>query len=267
LEIATGADVFWKVEITNNSNVPVDLTWSDTRYGSPITLADYCADLPADLAAGASYSCEFEDPAQALEGEQLNTVYVDADHNGFTDSAQDPAYYYGVTMDIDVTKYVSADGTNWADANTAPGLEIETGADVFWKVEVTNNSNVPVDLTWSDTRYGSPITLADYCADLPADLAAGGSYSCEFEDPAQALEGEQLNTVYVDADHNGFTDSAQDPAYYYGVTMDIDVTKYVSIDGVNWEDANSPAEALWFCLVARSTGRSRSPTTAMCRWT
>jgi hypothetical protein len=180
--------------------------------------------------------CSFEDPAQALEGEQLNTVYVDADHNGFPASDEDPAYYFGVTMDIDVTKYVSIDGVNWADANSlAEALVVLAGGDVYWKVEVANNSNVEVDLIWTDVRYGSEVDLTAFCGDLPASLLAGGSYACEFLDPEPAYPGEQVNVVTVDADHNGFTDSDSDPAYYYGVKIEIDKQIRAYEDGT-WKD-------------------------------
>jgi hypothetical protein len=175
--VLSGGEVYWKVEVTNNSNVPVDLTWSDIRYGSAVDLSAFCTDLPASLPTGGSYSCDFLDPEPAYAGEQLNTVFVDADHNGFTDSDQDPAYYYGVTIEIDKQIRAFEDGT-WQDH-----VSVVVGTPLYYRFIVENPT--PYDLqdvqvtdpTLGELLYGNAAHV--FCDIGP--LAAGESVTCPAE--------------------------------------------------------------------------------------
>jgi hypothetical protein len=252
--------VEFTIVVTNNSLEAATLdSLNDDVYGD-LNGMGTCA-VPQGLApsgqAGDSYSCSFSAYISGVADHKNIVTAVASDNDGNSDTATDDATVETFAFAIDVTKYVSADGVTWADANSAPGLEIMAGSKVYWKIQVANDSERAVGLTWEDVRYGSQVDLTAFCEELPASLAAGGSYSCEFMDPEAAKADQQLNTVTVYAAYGSYSVSDSDPANYFGVAPEVTINKQVSADdGATWQDHVEVIVStdLWYRFVVKNTG-------------
>jgi len=156
---------------------------------------------------------------------------------------------------ISLEKYVSNDGENWYDADDPIGPEILVGRDVWFKFVVVNDGNVPLTgVTLRDTDFD----LGSY--PMPDELAPGESFEHKIE-PFAAEEGQHTSTAIATGDYDGETYSDEDDANYFGAAPCIDVEKYVSDDGQNWRDADSPTgpeilmgKDVWFRFVVTNTG-------------
>jgi len=216
-DVEPGAQVLFRFVITNTGQTDLtDFILTDDVFDSVA-----CA-MPASLAPGAMSECAIG-PFDAIAGQHTNFATVVAvassgDDGGSievrdTDSAN---YFGGDRPSLHITKYVSADGSSWEDANSTPGLEVEPGSDVFFRFVVTNDGNVPL----------SGITLNDSSFDMEAcgiaeTLEPGASSECMLG-PFPAEEGQHTNTVTATAVYNEFTVVASDTASYFGGTIDDD---------------------------------------------
>jgi uncharacterized repeat protein (TIGR01451 family) len=81
------------------------------------------------------------------------------------------------TPGIDVKKYVSLDnGSNWEEADTAPGLVVPQGTDLLFKYVVTNTGNVPLkNVTLTDSVFNGS-SVPPFSPEVPDPLAAGQIY-------------------------------------------------------------------------------------------
>jgi len=146
---------------------------------------------------------------------------------------------------IDVEKYVSVDGgINWEDADSATGPSLLTGNNPQFKFVVTNIGNVAlssVSLGDSDFNLNGltgDLNTGNSQYDIGA-LAAGGSKEVIFTGATWQL-GQHTNTATTNGNYNGTTVSDTDDANYFGANPNIDVEKYVSVDGgTTWQDADS----------------------------
>jgi uncharacterized repeat protein (TIGR01451 family) len=96
-------------------------------------------------------------------------------------------------ISIAVDKLVSANGVNWVKEVT-----VTMPSPIFWRVDVTNESQRPVSLSFSDKLDGVDIPLAQLCVNppLPATLAQGETYSCVVG-PTAAITDTHTNVVTV----------------------------------------------------------------------
>ncbi len=121
-------------------------------------------------------------------------------------------------------------GLTWVDADTVTGPYLN-GATVApqFKFVVTNTGNVPLsNVTVTDSDF----TLPAGC--IVTSLAVGASDDCIIT--AAWAAGQHTNTAtasgsFTDGNGNTETDTDTDNANYYGSNPEIDVEKYVSIDG------------------------------------
>lgn len=143
---------------------------------------------------------------------------------------------------INVEKYVSTDGgTTWLDADDAPGPTVLVGSSVQFKFVVTN---VSVDKSLGGVSLlDSDFSLA--ACTIPMTLSVGGSFECVISSTATA--GQHTNTATASGSHtdgggSSYLVNDTDDANYFGsVDVEIDVEKYVSVDGgITWSDADAP---------------------------
>lgn len=121
---------------------------------------------------------------------------------------------------VDVEKLVSADGSSFTDADSAPGIEIvlEGGGSVFFRMIVENTG----DVTLSGINLSDAVTAGDAAAidtsgcAIPASLAPGASFTCDFG-PFAAAVGQHTNVATVTATGDDQQVSDTDPANYEGV--------------------------------------------------
>ena len=134
--------------------------------------------------------------------------------------------------DIDVEKEVSADGgTTFVDADTPPGPDIIQTTDPVFRYTVSNTGNETLtNITLTDSVLG-PIAIPQ------TTLNPGESFQVIVTGTWAA--DQQTNTAIVEGeDPAGDPVTDTDEANYVGVTAAIDVEKFVSDDGVIFEDAD-----------------------------
>ncbi len=136
---------------------------------------------------------------------------------------------------VTLTKYV--DG---ADANTAPGAAVRSGATVTWTYRVANTGNVPlIHLTVTDDQ-GALVTCPSTGDATIARLDPGASVDCTASGTAGAGAYVNVGTVEGTAsDGNGTaisparTVSSHDPAHSFGVDQAITLVKSINTDDAN----------------------------------
>ena len=237
--IAGQSTVLFRFEVINRGNVTLsDLSLVDDQIATLSAnqgLTTACI-VPASLAPGASFTCYGSLPWAA--GQHKNTATVQGKGDGISVSDTDPAYYFGVNASLQVTKYVW-DGSNWQDANAAPGPSLlDSGSDVEFMFEVKNTGNVTLtDVSLSDDK----ISLLSYTRTVAAcgdgvTLNAGESFTCYGSLPWAA--GQHQNTATVTGKFDSSEVEDTDPAHYFGAAPVIEVEKSV-LEGANWVDADS----------------------------
>jgi hypothetical protein len=140
---------------------------------------------------------------------------------------------WGEEVGIDIEKYVSVDGgSNWLDADAAAGPSAVAGSNVKFCVTVCNKGSANLtNILVSDTDF----TFTD----IATSLAAGQCDNSTIVTVA-AVAGQQWDVANVTAQADGIPVFDEDAAYYTGLHADIDIEKYVSVDGeVTWLDADS----------------------------
>jgi uncharacterized repeat protein (TIGR01451 family) len=186
-------------------------SWT-TTYN--VTLADVIADSPDYVEAALN-----TDGRDSANGRLLSIVYCDSTI---------------IQPGIDIEKYVSVDGgTTWLDADSATGPYAAVGSDVKFYVAVNNTGNVELtNIVVGDTDF----TFTG----IASTLAAGASDTSDVV-TISAVAGQQYDLADVRGTPPvGANVTDSDPAYYFGSAPNIDIEKYVSVDGgTTWLDADS----------------------------
>ena len=107
----------------------------------------------------------------------------------------DDANYFGAQGAVVIEKKVSADNVNWFDADDPTGPIIAAGANVYFRVAVTNNStgNLAATVDLSDTILVGTDTAHDFVfgGNQTTTVAAGATvYSDVITDTALAGQNE-----------------------------------------------------------------------------
>ncbi len=138
---------------------------------------------------------------------------------------------------ISVVKMVSADNATWLDANSPPGLNVSVGTNIYYQFAVNNTGNVTLTcITLKDSQYSIPA----FC--VPKTLAPNATFTY-YLGPVTALPYQHCDTATASGKYNNRVYCATDKAYYYGTPIpnpSLQITKYVSSNGVKWYDANTP---------------------------
>jgi|GEM_PF-1830568 len=157
----------------------------------------------------------------------INEVIAEGyDNEGNTVSVSSHATveFIDVAASIDIVKSIW-DGSDFLDANEMPGPYLVEGSNPLYRIEITNNSIVPLII---DEFYDDPV-ITEFYTDLvlmsPADLI--GEYVSPGETITVYAEGswagmQQMDTIHVTGsfyDGAGVRefDTAMDDAYYYGM--------------------------------------------------
>ncbi len=263
INIVAGGPVVWTFTATNTGTVPllgVELT---DDAGTPGTTGDDFVLTSADLASGdtdadgqldvgetwiwtvsdTAVTGGFVNTAE-IEGTAPDTTNTDGSTTaGATVTDEDPAAYWGTTSGIRVEK-----ATNGNDADTAPGIWVDTGDPVVWTYVVTNTGNVElVDVALSDDA-GTTAVATDDVNFTVADLISGdtdGDGNLDptevwiFEQTGSATSGQYVNladvsgrapdTVNPDGSiTSGVVEIDDDPSNHFGIEPALDLEKYVN---------------------------------------
>jgi hypothetical protein len=252
--ILVGQDVYFRVAVTNNSTggLTATVNLDDAILIGGGTAHDFTFGglQTTTVAAGTTvYSDIVTDTA--LAGQNEDRASADATvSDGVNDTPvpvdPDDANYFGAAGAVVIEKQVSADGTNWFDADDATGPIIAVGQSVFFRVAVTNNStgNLAATVDLSDSILVGGGTAHDFTfAGLQTTTVAAGStiYSDVVTDVALAGQNEDqasATATVTDGTNTGTVTVAPDDANYLGAEGGVFIQKEVSVDGTTWFDAD-----------------------------
>jgi uncharacterized repeat protein (TIGR01451 family) len=207
VEMQNGAQVFFRLVVTNDGNVPLTgLVLSDT-----VVATTSCV-VPPTLEVDASFECMLG--ATATEVQHTNTAIINAQYENYVVGDADLGHYFtGSYPAINVEKYVSIGGNaSWVDADSAPGSDAQEGDTVYFRFVVTNNGNVPLtNVVLSDNSLNT-----SSCA-IPATLEPDASAECVVG-PLTATANQHTNIATVTANGNGTPVTDSDAANYFGRT-------------------------------------------------
>ena len=135
------------------------------------------------------------------------------------------------TASIYIDKFVSSDGITWEDADDAPGPQMNEGAQVWFRFDVSNIGNVELTtIGLSDNLYDT-----SGCT-LPDTLATGATTTCTIG-PLAVAAGQHTNIATATAVYDGVTISATDSASYFsGDLPRVRVDKFVTKNDSEWRD-------------------------------
>ena len=218
-EVDVSSPISFRFVVTNTGQTPLSgLALSDDVYD-----LSSCP-IPTALAAGAVFECVI-DPVVAEAGQHMDTATINAMSGSVTVTDSDSAFYFGGDRpSIDVEKFVSTDSSNWQDADTAPGLQVEPGGQVYFRFAVTNNGNVPLtNIALSDDAFDTSSCI------LPTSLEPGTGFECVIG-PFPAA-GVHTDTATVTALYQTTSVSDTDSANYTVNTGEIEGPVTIIIEG------------------------------------
>ncbi len=257
ITVAVGANVYYRITVTNNGNVALTgITVSDP------TVSTAGCSWTSPLGVGLNTSCVVG-PVTAVAGTQTNTATADSNETG-PDS--DGASYFGSSPVLTVVKDVGPSATGpWSDSIT-----VAVGANVYYRITVTNNGNVALTgITVSDP------TVSTAGCSWTSPLGVGLNTSCVVG-PVTAVAGTQTNTATADSNETG-PDS--DGASYFGSSPVLTVVKDVGPSATGpWSDSITVAVGanVYYRITVTNNGNVAltgitvsDPTvsTAGCSWT
>ncbi|WP_305046482.1 DUF7507 domain-containing protein, partial [Geoalkalibacter sp.] len=217
--VAVGSPISWTYVVTNTGNVDLINVMVTDDQGVAVTCPK------TTLVVGESMTCTAN--GLAMEGQYANIGTATGYYNDMPVSDTDPSHYYGAAAAIDIEKY-----TNGEDADMPTGPIVAVGSPISWTYVVTNTGNVPLtNVKVTDNKIG-----AIMCPQTT--LAVGEVMTCTAEGIAMA--GQYANIGTATGDHGDMAVTDNDPSHYYGKMPKIDLEKYVSKDGMNWDDADMP---------------------------
>ncbi len=170
LTTGIGTTVYYRITITNTGNVALSgVTLSDDKFN----LVDKGCAIPTTLAVGAHYDCNYS--TSAVAGTTTNTATGDSAE---TPPDSDTATVIGTTSPgFTVTKGVGLSAAGPFIASRT----VQTGTTVFYRITITNTGNVPLTgVTLSDDHFN----LGTKGCAIPATLAVGAHYDCNYSDTA-----------------------------------------------------------------------------------
>ncbi len=236
LLIEAGSDITWTYTVTNTGNVPLaNINVEDNQEGTATYIS---GDTNNDNLLDLNETWTFEIDGTATEGTYTNEGTATGTAPETTDeegnpvegeevNANDPSNYYGVTVGIDITKYVQGE-----DANDAPGPLIDADGTAAFTYEVTNTGNSPLTIDSIVDDAGTPLDLSD---DFVPTFVSGDTNDDGLLDPDETwsyemdrtvVEGAYSNNVVVDATGPSTVDENGDPVEGEEVTDDDDANYY-----------------------------------------
>ena len=222
-DVALATNVAFRLVITNVSDTDLtNINLTDSTFDTSGCI------IPDPLLVGAFFECNLG-PFSSVEGQHSNVATVTAVAGSTAVSDSDAAHYFGGDRPaLVVEKYVSHNGSTWADADNEPGPEFDLGDEVSFRIVVFNEGTVPLtNVTLSDDTYDT-----SGCS-LPTELATGDSFECIIG-PFAVEDGQHTNVATASATAGSEVLTASDSAHYVGGEFDddnIDLPVTIVIEG------------------------------------
>lgn len=155
--VAVGSEITWTYVVTNHGNVTLTNVMVVDNQGVSVSCPSTTL-LPSEVMTCTGYGT-------AVAGQYANLGTVTGDYNGMTVTDSDPSHYFAAYPSIDVEKYVSTNGTNWFDADQAPGIEVAVCPDLNCDAETEYECQQKKDYYWKEferTKYEHDNKKNDY---------------------------------------------------------------------------------------------------------
>ncbi|MDT8357447.1 MAG: choice-of-anchor D domain-containing protein, partial [Methanomicrobiaceae archaeon] len=233
-QLPVGSDVYWKILIENIGAAPLDLEITDKLdYQVYVPVCDE-GSLPTSLGAGESAYCIWNDTAEP--GYHWNTVDVQGCFDGYCDYdwyGHSMADYMGVyEPKATFNKDVSSDNVTWDNYIELPFMDT-----VYWRIEIENTAQHPIDITLTDTYKGVTFTPPCLEGTLPSTLGVGEDAVCTFTATAEPPDQIISNRAFLEICYYGFCDYLESTAEYKAtIDAELAVNKQVSRDNETWSD-------------------------------
>ena len=255
----TGTDVLINAVITDATlglfDVPVP--------GGPLAPGDIRTITSGDIGYSGLFAVDRCDSV----GEKVNMARVDAqgDTTGAPVESEDPAYVNCEDPQIELLKQVSLDGVNFFDADLPGDPDVPVGivglTDAIYRLIVTNTGTESLtSVLIEDPTLG----ISSFIDDLqPGETRVIGSGDVGFGNLFVPMRcggtpGNKSNIATVSAAgaNSGTQVGDDDPANVRCIVgPEIELLKQVSLDGVNFVDADAPADGPTGLLGADATYR------------
>lgn len=219
-QVETGAQVLFRLSVRNTSPTELqNIGLVNSAYDTST------CNMPMNLAADASFDCQLG-PFTAEPGQQSNTTSVLAQSPFAQIGDTDAIFYFvGDRPSIDIETFVSVDSALWHDADSAPGLKVHIGEEVFFRIVITNNGNVELsDITLTGSIFG-----LNTCS-VPPTLAVSESFEC-ITGSTEATASWHNDSATVTAVHRTTSTTDTDSVIYYGSELEDDDPVIVVIEG------------------------------------
>lgn len=250
----------YKLKVTNiGTETLVDVRINAPDFG--IVNEAIPADCGSSLGAGESCTIEISDFDSLLKtnvctvpGMVTNMASVKGNGavSGILVSDDDPAVVNCVAEPhISLLKEVSLDGINYFDANSnIAGPSGTLGDDAFYRLTITNDGTESiVNPVINDAALGLIDVPLGVAVMLPGDIVVLDSASFNFEalhavDRCDSI-GSHLNSARVDGagEFSAAAVSGEDVAYIRCEKPQIEILKQVSLDGINFFEADLATDA------------------------
>ncbi|MBP7110379.1 MAG: hypothetical protein KBB09_02255, partial [Firmicutes bacterium] len=135
LGLPVGSDVTWTYSVTNTGNV--DLTDVAVLDDDPLISPTILSKGDGDDLLEVGETWTYRATGKAIQGQYSNAGSAEAWHNATKVTDVDLSHYFGTAPGIDLEKLV-----NGADADSAPGPSVASGANVTFSFIVRNTGNV-----------------------------------------------------------------------------------------------------------------------------
>ena len=217
-----GASVPFKGVITNTGDVAVTFDSLVDKVGATVVAFSCNPALGSSIAVGGTATCLFTvaNYSPADGGSKTNTLTVvvhegsaaTAENTHNTATAHDSSTVTTTLpprpdLSLTVVKTNNADGVaGYNPTETSPG----PGQDVPYRVVITNTSDVTVALDSIGDVVGAAASVPVTCdVALPATLASGASFTCDFTlvGSSPAYDGSVTDTVTVNGHEPGYTNN------------------------------------------------------------
>ncbi len=221
--LTVGDPVTWTYVVTNNGDVDLtNVKVTDDELG------DIC--VIGDLASGASDTCTATGTAVLGQYANIGDASGEYAQGETTVSDTDPSHYWGVVAPVPGVHIEKA--TNGVDADEAPGVPIDEGAQVTWTYVVTNTGDVPLSnvLVTDDQGVVPVYQSGDTDGDDLLDLTETWTY----EATGEALLINYANIGLVVGYYGEEKVTDDDPSHYGGIS----VSGTAQLGDTVWYDAN-----------------------------
>ncbi|MHB2170009.1 DUF7507 domain-containing protein [Alsobacter sp. R-9] len=255
LVVVAGDAIGWTYKVTNTGNVAIaeaDVKVTDDKLSAQPVYASG-DDGDHTLEVGETWTYTASGTAGTEPYSNTGTVkvsFTDSAGHVATATASDGSSYTVAAPKVSIVKDTVDFGAGSNPDNVGDGLVVVAGDAIGWTYKVTNTGNVGIaeaDVKVTDDKLSAqPVYASGDDGDHTLEVGETWIYKATGTAGIGAYSNTGTAKVsYTDAAGHVATASAADGSSYFGVNVDLDVEKYVSVDGgKSWVDADTAPGAM-----------------------